>query len=186
MTRLAAPVRVAIVTISDGVAAGTRHDTSGAAIAGWARARGFAVAEAFVLPDTQERIATELARIADAATADVVITTGGTGLTERDVTPEATLAVISRSVPGIAERIRAEGANATPYAALSRGITGVRGTTLIVNLPGSTGGVRDGLRVLDDLIEHAVQLLRGIDTQRHDAPQGAQHDAPGGARQHDG
>jgi molybdopterin adenylyltransferase len=166
------PVRVAIVTVSDGVAAGTRQDTSGAAIAGWVDGRGYTCATHIVLPDEQERITAELVRIADAGAADVIITTGGTGLAARDVTPEATRAAIQREAPGLAERIRTDGLRSTPHAALSRGVAGVRGSTLLVNLPGSTGAVRDGLRVLDELVEHAVQLLRGVDTQAHEPPPG--------------
>jgi molybdenum cofactor synthesis domain-containing protein len=97
----------------------------------------------------------------------VILTTGGTGLTERDVTPEATLAVLEREAPGIAEAIRAEGAAQTPYTWLSRAVAGTRGRTLIVNLPGSESGVRDGLAVLDRILSHAVQLVRGIETGKH-------------------
>jgi molybdenum cofactor synthesis domain-containing protein len=103
----------------------------------------------------------------DASVADVILTTGGTGVTERDVTPEGTLQVIERQAPGIAEALRVAGARNTPYAWLSRGVAGIRGRTLIVNLPGSVSGTRDGLAVLDDLLGHAVQLLRGVDTQVH-------------------
>jgi molybdenum cofactor biosynthesis protein B len=101
-----------------------------------------------------------------------VITTGGTGFTERDVTPEATRAVIERDVPGIPEAIRQRGADTTAYAWLSRGIAGIRARTLIVNLPGSESGVRDGLTVLDSVAAHAIQLLRGIETARHPVPNG--------------
>src|SRR5690606_12129543 len=106
------------------------------------------VAARDVVPDAADRVSAVLLALADRGDVDVVLTTGGTGFTTRDITPEATRAVIERDVPGIAERLRAAGAAATPYAALSRGIAGLRGSTLIVNLPGSTGGVRDGLRVL--------------------------------------
>jgi molybdenum cofactor synthesis domain-containing protein len=164
------PPRIAVLTISDGVVAGTREDTSGGAIATWIVARGSTVAAHDVVPDAADRVSAVLLALADREDVDVVITTGGTGFTTRDITPEATRAVIERHVPGIAERLRAAGAAATPYAALSRGIAGLRGSTLIVNLPGSTGGVRDGLRVLDEIIDHAVQLLRGVDTESHDPP----------------
>ncbi|HSK19377.1 MAG TPA: MogA/MoaB family molybdenum cofactor biosynthesis protein [Longimicrobiales bacterium] len=164
------PPRIAVLTVSDGVVAGTREDTSGSAIATWIETRGSTVAARDVVPDAADRVSAVLLGLADRDDVDVVITTGGTGFTTRDITPEATRAVIERHVPGIAERLRAAGAAVTPYAALSRGIAGLRGSTLIVNLPGSTGGVHDGLRVLDEIIDHAVQLLRGVDTESHDPP----------------
>jgi molybdenum cofactor synthesis domain-containing protein len=164
--------RIAVLTISDGVTAGTRTDTSGAAVVSWIESRGSTVAAHDVVADATEFVVPALLGCADRGDVDVILTTGGTGLTQRDITPEATRAIIDREVPGIAECLRAAGAAATPYAALSRGVAGVRGRTLIVNLPGSAGGVRDGLRVLDDLIDHAVQLLRGTDTESHRLPHG--------------
>jgi molybdopterin adenylyltransferase len=166
------PLRIGALTISDGVVAGTRTDTSGPAIRDWASGRGYHVVAQRTAPDETETIFAEIVSLVDGERVDVVLTTGGTGLTARDVTPEATRAALEREVPGIAERIRAAGAASTPYAALSRGLAGTRGSTLIVNLPGSTGGVRDGLTVLGDIIDHAVQLLRGTDTGRHDPPNG--------------
>lgn len=161
------PTRVAIVTVSDGVVRGERVDTSGQAIAQWAGARGHVVAAQVLVPDETFAISAALMHIADTDEADVILTTGGTGLTARDVTPEATRAVLEREAPGIAEAIRLEGAPHTQYAWLARGLAGTRAQSLIVNLPGSESGVRDGLAVLDRILAHAVQLIRGIDTGKH-------------------
>jgi molybdenum cofactor synthesis domain-containing protein len=154
-------IRLGILTVSDAGARGERVDGSGNAIASWAAEKGHAVAERALISDETAAIAAVLVRWADAGTMDVILTTGGTGLTARDVTPEATLAVLDKEAPGIAEALRYAAYPRFPRAALSRGVAGVRGRALIVNLPGSTGGVRDGLAVLDDLMEHAVALLKG-------------------------
>lgn len=154
-------IRVGVLTISDLASQGRRADDSGDAVAAWAQARGFELVVRSVVPDETDRIAAKLTRWSDSGEVDLVLTTGGTGLGVRDVTPEATAAVIDRTAPGIAEALRAAAAPRFPRAWLSRGAAGTRGQTLIVNLPGSTGGVEDGLAVLDDLVDHAVALVRG-------------------------
>ena len=153
--------RVGILTVSDLGAQGQRPDGSGDAIVRWSVARGYEVTVRSVVSDDTGPIAAKLSRWSDSGEVDVILTTGGTGLTARDVTPEATLSVLDREAPGIAEAIRARPAASFPRAWLSRGRAGTRGRTVIVNLPGSTGGVQDGLAVLDDLLDHAVALVRG-------------------------
>ncbi len=154
-------MRIGILTVSDLGALGQRADTSGDAIVEWAGSHGYEVVVRSVVPDETDRIAGKLARWADSGEVDVILTTGGTGLTERDVTPEATEAVVDRLAPGIAEALRGAAAPRFPRAWLSRGLAGTRGKTLIVNLPGSTGGVADGLAVLDLFLDHAVELVTG-------------------------
>ena len=148
----------AVVVASTAGAAGTRVDTTGPVIAAWLTERGFAVDAVTVVADAG--IAGELAR-AVASAPSVILTTGGTGLSPTDRTPEATLALIDRELPGIAEAIRARGRAATPTAALSRAVAGTANGTVIVNLPGSPGGVRDGLAVLDGLLGHLVAQIAG-------------------------
>jgi molybdenum cofactor synthesis domain-containing protein len=157
-------VRIGILTISDLGAVGQRTDTSGDVIADWAAERGYEVVVRSVVADETDRIAGKLVRWADSGEVDVVLTTGGTGLTQRDVTPEATVAVLEREAPGIAEALRAASGPGFPRAWLSRGRAGTRGKTLIVNLPGSAGGVQDGLAVLAAFLDHAVELLTGAQT----------------------
>ncbi|MFQ5689662.1 MAG: MogA/MoaB family molybdenum cofactor biosynthesis protein [Gemmatimonadota bacterium] len=156
-----APVRVGVLTISDGVFQGSREDRSGELVAEWVRERGFEQTVRAVAPDDTQRIVPVLVRWCDERECDLVVTTGGTGFAERDVTPEATRAAIEREAPGLAESIRARGLSSTPLAGLSRGIAGLRGHTLIVNLPGSPAAVADGLSVLSEVVDHAVALLRG-------------------------
>ncbi len=154
-------LRVAVLTVSDGVAAGAREDASGSLIEDWVRQRGYRLSERVQVPDETGPIADNLVRLCDQDDCDLLLTTGGTGLTPRDVTPEATRAVLDRPAPGIAEAIRVEGLRKTPRAALGRGVAGVRGATLVINLPGSPGGVADGLDVLSVFVDHAVDLVRG-------------------------
>lgn len=156
-------IRVAILTISDTGAKGERADASGDAIAAWVTSRAFQLAKRALVPDDPARIGSEIRNWADADLADLILTTGGTGLSARDFTPEATRAVLDKEAPGIAEALRMSVYPRFHRAALSRGVAGVRAKSLVVNLPGSPAGVRDGLAVLDDLVDHAVALIRGTE-----------------------
>ena len=154
-------IRAGVLTISDKASRGERADTSGDAIRELLASIDAAVERAEVVPDERERIAATLRAWADSDDLDLIVTTGGTGLGPRDVTPEATAEAIERPVPGLGELMRAAGVKHTPMAALSRGVAGVRGRCLIVNLPGSEKGVRENLGAVLDLLPHAVELLRG-------------------------
>lgn len=154
-------MRLAILTISTAGARGERKDTSGDAIVAWARERKYELVARELVSDDANAIVRQLLAWSDAGAADLVLTTGGTGLSPTDVTPEATGVVIERDAPGIAEWLRVNSVNNFPKAALSRGRSGVRNKTLIVNLPGSPGGVKDSLAALDPIVDHAIAVLRG-------------------------
>jgi molybdenum cofactor synthesis domain-containing protein len=153
-------MRIGILTISDACSRGKRKDVSGDVIARWVSARNATIAARAIVPDETPDIVREVCGWCDTDAADLVLTTGGTGLAPRDVTPEATRLLIEREAPGIAEELRRHGMQSTKYSMISRGVAGTRNRTLIVNLPGSPKGVEDGLKVLDQIVDHAVKLIR--------------------------
>lgn len=153
------PILAAVLTVSDSVALGSRVDASGPAVAAVLEAAGFTVAAREIVPDERPVIEAAIRRLAEKAA--LVVTTGGTGIAERDVTPEATRAVCERLVAGVSERMRREGANKTPLAALSRGVCGIRGKTLVLNVPGSPAAATESLAAVMEILPHALELLRG-------------------------
>jgi molybdopterin adenylyltransferase len=158
---LSRPIRAAVVTLSDKASAGLREDASGPQLCELLRGIGASVGEAIVIPDDQAVIEETLSRLSDAGDVDLILTTGGTGLAPRDRTPEATLAVCDRLAPGFAEAMRAASLTVTPHAMLSRAVAGVRGKTLIINMPGSPKACREHFAAIAPVLDHAVETLRG-------------------------
>ncbi len=154
-------MRVKILVLSDACAAGRREDRSGEALREFLTSQGWTLLACEILPDDAGRIRERLAQWCDDGGCDIILTTGGTGLSPRDVTPEATRAVIEKEVPGLAELMRAEGVKKTRRAALSRGVAGVRNGRLMVNLPGSPRGAVESLRSIFDLLPHAIDIVQG-------------------------
>ena len=154
-------IRAALVTVSDSVTAGTREDRSGAVLRARVEALGWQVTAQEIVPDELDRIASVLTRLADSGQVSLILTTGGTGIAARDITPEAARSLIEREIPGLGEMMRAEGRKLTPFAALSRSMAGVRGQVLIVNLPGSPKGALESLDAIVQLIPHIIDLIEG-------------------------
>jgi molybdopterin adenylyltransferase len=158
-------MRVSVVTISDSVSSGKSEDRSGPAVITRCKDLVWQVVSSHVLPDDRATIETLLKKTANAGDVDVILTTGGTGVGPRDVTPEATIAVVERLIPGFGEHMRSEGAKKTPRAILSRAVAGIRATTIIINLPGSPRGAVESLDAIAEFLPHAVSILHGA---RHD------------------
>ncbi len=154
-------IRTAIITLSDKGSAGQREDESGQIIRQLIAGLGALVVHYEILPDEKSRIIETLKRLSDSGNVDLILTTGGTGVASRDVTPEATLAVIDRELPGMAEAMRAESLKKTPHAMISRAVAGIRKQTLIVNLPGSPKAVRENLAVILPALPHAIEKIKG-------------------------
>ena len=159
-------MNAAVLTVSDGVHAGVRDDSSGDALDELLRGEGYDVVR-MVVPDDAGEISAAIRGLVDDARTLLVLTTGGTGFAPRDVTPEATRSVLDREAPGLAEAIRADAIKRTPHALLSRGVAGLRGQTLVVNLPGSPGGCRDGFAVIQPALRHGLELAAGVTTTAH-------------------
>ncbi len=156
-----AELSIGVVTSSDSCHQGTRQDTSGKALAELCQERGWVICDYAVCPDDEECLVASISEMADVHCADVILTTGGTGFAPRDVTPEATMAACERLAPGIAEHLRSESMKVTRRAMLSRGVAGIRGSTLVINMPGSEKAVRESFAFIADQLEHAVEMMAG-------------------------
>jgi molybdopterin adenylyltransferase len=166
------PIRAGVVTVSDKGYVGEREDTSGPLLADLLCKMGAEVVNQTIVPDERAEIERRLILLADEEQVDLVVTTGGTGPAPRDITPEATRAVIEREMPGLAEVLRFEGYRKTPLAVISRGVAGIRGRTLVVNLPGNPKAVREGMETLAPILPHAIKMVRGVNTEHGE---GASH-----------
>ena len=155
----------AVITISDKGSLGLREDVSGPLLGELLREAGAEIAHYAIVPDEVEQIRDLIIQLADEQSVELIVTTGGTGLAPRDVTPEATMQVIDRDIPGLSEVLRMEGYEKTPLAVISRGVSGSRGRTLIINLPGNPKAVREGMEVLAPILPHTLQMLRGEDLE---------------------
>ena len=171
------PYRAAIVTVSDSVAQATREDLSGPAVRRVLEGAGWTIKSTEVLPDDFSLIRERLGALTSDIDVDAVFTTGGTGLGPRDRTPEATTSVMERSLPGVAEMMRREGMKRTPLAALSRAVAGMKGRTLLVNLPGSPQGAEESLRAILEVLPHAVDVVRGETAHAPAAPAAPESEA---------
>ena len=154
-------IRAAVITVSDSAHQGTREDQSGPAVATHLQDKGFEIAGRRVIPDEREEIAQCLRQLAERGSAQVIFTTGGTGIAPRDVTPDATRDVIDREIPGIGELMRSKGLASTPFSVLSRGLAGTKGGVLIINLPGSVRGAVESIDAILELVPHVLDLING-------------------------